>query len=617
MADKNSGKEDRKKEEQSVEQNVSPVYVPKSKLGNLPMDNSIDPEMKKEMDKTKDNIEKFKKEITRQFKYIEGIGIIPAQASPKIEEEFEVPVEEAKRKLIHLVVVIPEANFKEIQKVRMECIKKAKEVDDKLWVHVLTPVDVMNLGLDSKFDVLEAIGMSYPILDKGLFGALRVASIHKSLVLRKFEKYITSYVVAGSLVRGEAKPTSDVDVFIVIDDTDVKRMPRFELKEKLRSVIFQFIQEASAIAGAKNPLSPQVYLLTEFWEAVKDANPVMFTFIRDGIPLYDRGTFLPWKSLLRMGKIKPSPEALDMFMSSGDKLEEMVDRRLLDIVVMDIYWGVLTPTQGLLMMYGMAPPTHKETVKVFKEIFVDKEKLVEQKYADILEEVVIKYFKGYEHGLIKKVSGVELQKVYDNAKLYIKRLKQLREQIEKRMQDKSIQQTCKDVFGMLENVLGKKNETALIKSFDDELVKKGKMPKRFLENIKKIVKTREEFKIIDKDKKKKITVKEITAIDDARKMAAEIINTLVEYAQRKDFVVLDRKRFVLKAKDKVAEIFFLTNLFIVEEGKIWVIKNDKLAESSVEELNKQLTYSKEDKVKITPKQMELIKQRFGEFELSY
>jgi len=619
MAEKSSNKDERKKEEQTVEQNVSPVYIPKSKLGNLPMDNPIDPAVKKEMDKTKENIEKFKKEIIKQFKYVEAMGIIPAQAAPKIEEEFEVPVEECKKKLIHLLVVIPEENFKEIQKVRMECIKKSREIDDKLWVHVLTPIDIWNLGLDSKFDVLEAIGMSYPIMDKGLFGALRVASIHKSLVLRKFEKYITSYVIGGSLVRGTTKPTSDVDVFIIIDDTDVKRMPRFELKEKLRSVIFQFIQEATAIAGCKNPLSPQVYLLTEFWEAVKDAHPVMFTFIRDGIPLYDRGTFLPWKSLLKMGKIKPSPEALDMFMSSGDKLEETIHKRIFDIATLDLFWGISTPTQGLMMLYGKAPGNVYDTVKEFKELFVVKEKLIEPRYADILEEISIKVWKAYEHGKLKPgdIDGKELDRLAKNALDYMKRLKELRKQIEKRMQDKSIQQTCDDVFGMLESILGKKGETVLIKAFDDQMVKHGKMPKRFLDNIKAILKTRDEFKALDKDKKKKVTIKEVTAIEDARKMAAEITNTLIEYAQRKDFVIMDRKRFILKAKDKIAEIFFLTNLFIVEEGKISAIKNNKFVQSNVEELNKELTDSKEDKVKITPKQMELIKEHFGEFELTY
>lgn len=616
MADKNSENRKNENKDNSVEQNISESYVPKSKLGDLPMANpGLDKEAQKAMEKTKADLEKFKKEIIKEFKYIEEIGIIPAQAALKIEEEFEVPLEECKKKLMHILVVIPEENFKEIQKVRLECIKKAKEIDEKWWVHVLTPVDIWNLGLDSKFDVLEALAMSYPILDKGLFGALRVASIHKSMTLKKFEKYITSYIIAGSLVRGEAKPTSDIDIFIVIDDTDVKRMPRFELKEKLRSVIFQFIQEATAIAGAKNPLNVQVYLLTEFWEAVKDAHPVMFTFIRDGIPLYDRGTFLPWKSLLRMGKIKPSPEAVDIFMSSGDKLEESINRRILDIAVMDIYWGVLTPSQGILMMFGLAPPTPKETFRLLREVFVEKEKLLEEKYAKILEEIVM-YYKDYEAGKHTKMSGTDLDKMAKNALDYTKRLKQLREQIEKRVQDKSIQQTYKDVFGMLESLTKKRGEAAL-KEFEEHFVKQGKLPQRFLENLKFIEKTKDEFEKIDKDKKKKITIKEIVAIEDARKMAAEIINTLVEYVQRKEFVVMDRRRFLLKTKDKVAEILFLDNVFVIDNTKVLILKNGKLVDSNVDELNKSMTDCKTKPMKLTTEQMEILAKHFGEFELSY
>jgi len=312
---------------------------------------------------------------------------------------------------MHLSIIIPEDNFKQINEVRNEIIKLAKEIKPKLWINVLTPVDLWNYALDSKWDIVEAIGMSYPVFDKGLLGALRVAQIHKSLCLRKFEKYIYSYCIGGSLVRGEAKESSDVDVFVVIDDTDVKRMARVELKEKLRSIIYQYIAEATELAGVKNLLNVQVYLLTEFWEDVKDASPVIFTFIRDGIPLYDRGGFLPWKLLLKMGKIKPSPEAIDRFLNMGDKTKEIVKNRLLDIVLGDIYWNVLTPTQALLMLYGIPPTNTYETVKEFKRIFVDAEKIIEKKYLDILENIAITYYKGYEHGKIKEVSGAEIDRL--------------------------------------------------------------------------------------------------------------------------------------------------------------------------------------------------------------
>ena len=314
-------------DEKSVEQNLSKDYVPNNKIDSLPISSGINEALKKKMDKTGKDIEKYKNEILKKHKFIEAVGIIPAQATKKIEEEHSISEKDSKRELVHILTIIPEKRFKNIAGIRIDAINIARKINEKFWVHVMTPVDVWNLGLDSKFDIMEALSMSYPILDKGILGALRVSQIHKSLVLKKFEKYVSSYVVGGSVTRGETIKSSDIDVFIVIDDTDVKRMSRLELKEKLRGIIHSYIAEAESIAGVKNKLSPQIYLMTDFWEAVKDAHPVMFTFIRDGIPLYDRGAFLPWKSLLRMGRIKPSPEAIDMFMSSGDKLKETVEKR--------------------------------------------------------------------------------------------------------------------------------------------------------------------------------------------------------------------------------------------------------------------------------------------------
>jgi predicted nucleotidyltransferase len=623
--------ERKEKKETSVEQNISSNYVSKSKLGNLPMQNPLETEMQKKMDEMKQNLEKFKKEAVKQFKFIEAIGLVPQQANKKIEEEYEISEEDGKRGLIHVLTIIPEEKFKEIQKIKLELIKIGKQVDNKIWIHLMTPVDMWNLCLDSKFDIAEALAMSYPILDKGLLGALRVTQIHKSLVLKKFEKYITSYGIYGSLVRAETKPTSDVDVAIIIDDTDVKRMPRLELKEKLRSIIFQYIQEAEALAGVKNKLSPQVWLLTEFWEGVKDAQPVFFTFIRDGIPIYDRGTFLPWKSLLRMGKIKPSPEAIDMFMSSGDKLKETIERRIFDIATLDLFWGTSTPTQGILMLYGLTPPTPKETVRIFREVFVEKEKLIEPKYADILEEIIIKVWKKYEHGKLKPgdINGKELDRLSKNAIDYIKRLKELRKQIETRVQEKSIEKVYEDTFGMVGAILNKKQEKEILSEFEKEMVKKGKFPKKFLDNLKFIAKVRKEVleekkkksvkKTKDKSKKKidLMSGKEINEVDQARKLSAEIINSLIEHNQRCEMLSLDRTRFLIKTADRKAEVFFLNNTFVIEKETILKVSGDSLKETNLEELNKALSEQKNKKTSINPDSIEILKKEFGEFELEY
>lgn len=609
--------------ENSVEQNLAKDYVPKSKLGSLPMSNQIDKTLKAKMDKTQKEIEKFKTEFLKKHKSTEAIGIIPAQAAKKIEEEYEISEQDAKKELIHILTIIPEKQFKNIGQIRLDAIEIARNINDKFWVHVMTPVDFWNLGLDSKFEVMEAIAMSYPIMDKAFLSHIRVAQIHKSLVLKKFEKYVTSYVVGGSLTTGTAKKDSDVDIFVIIDDTDVKRMPRLELKEKLRGIIYSYIPEAEGIAGVnKNTLNVQIYLMTEFWEAVKDAHPVMFTFIRDGVPFYDRGTFLPWKSLLRMGKIKPSPEAIDMFMSSGNKLKETVEKRIFDVATLDLFWGISTPTQGLLMLYGLAPPNVFETVKQFREVFVDKEKLIEAKYADILDEIIIKVWKAYEHGKIKPgdIDGKELDRLSKNAIDYIERLKELREQIEKRIQEKSIEQIYNDVFGMIGSLLKKKSETAIIKAFNEELIQEGRFPPRFLDNLKLISKIKRDVakaKGVKGKKKDNLTMKQSRDVDNARKLAVEITDALVEYSQRKEMASMEKSRFIIKSKDMEAEIFFLTNTFIIQNQKIQKISGTKLTNATPKELQEQIANQKGKETKIDFKSLETLKKIFGEFDLIY
>ncbi len=227
--------------------------------------------LQKEIEKTKKEIDKLKNWIVKEYKFTQSIGILPPQSIKLFIEEEEVPAET--EKFMHLYMIIPEEKYKEIPKIKQSIINEINKIKtpQKIWLHIKTPVDIWEICLDSKFDLISAIAMSFPLYDTGFLGALRIAEIHKSLVLRKFERYVVSYVIGGSLVRGEAVPTSDVDVFIIINDTDVKRMPRVELKERLRSIIYQYVAEATSLAGVKNKLEPQIYLLTDFWEGVKDA----------------------------------------------------------------------------------------------------------------------------------------------------------------------------------------------------------------------------------------------------------------------------------------------------------------------------------------------------------
>ncbi len=287
-------KENQNKNQDPVVSLDAQKYQTPDDVGQAQVPNQPSAKDEKEMKKMREKLESLKKFIITKYKFVKAIGIIPPQAAEIFDEENELNEEEKKQKPMHLVVILEDSKEKEFNQVKATIIKKINETKQKIWLNLFLEKDLWEICSDSKYNIIEAIGMAFPLYDKGILGALRVAEIHKSLVLRKFERYIYSYVIWGSLVRGEAIKTSDVDIAIIIDDTDVKRMPRLELKEKLRNIIYSYIMQAGELAGVKNVLNVQVWLLTEFWEGIKDANPVFYGSLRDGVPLYDRGGFLPW-----------------------------------------------------------------------------------------------------------------------------------------------------------------------------------------------------------------------------------------------------------------------------------------------------------------------------------
>lgn len=564
-------------------------------------------EAMKDAEKLHGELEEFKKKLVKKLPFTIALSILPSPSFKLFEEDEGMLAEEVARKPMHLMLIIPEDEYKNIaKKIKPEVLKLVQESKQNIWVHIKTPVDVWNYGLDSKFDLIDAVSSSFPLHDKGFLGALRVANVHKTLVLRKFEKYVASYVIGGSLARGTADKESDVDTFVVIDDTDVKKMPRIQLLEKLRGFIYDYIREATALAGVKNILNVQVYLLTDFWQSVKDATPVIFTFIRDGVPMYDRGTFLPWKLLLKMGKIKPSPEAVDTFMKYGDQNEGLVKRRLMDAMV-DIYWGVITPTQALMMLAGHAPPVPKTMVQEVKHVFIDTEKIMGMKELKILEKVV-KMYKDYEHGKLTSVSGEEIDTLLKESKHYDTQLKGLRKKLETRMIEHTAEAVDKEVFELLTSLFGTKTKQQLIADFEKKLVKEGKIQKRFSAVLKEVA------KLTDRKYVKKL---DQNSIDVIRRDSSDLISALVDYAQRKEIALIEKGVFKVLYGGKLAELVLTdSGVFFIDQGAVKKVTSSGLHATKVEELDAALKSTKDrNSLKLNVHVLESLKKAIGDFEM--
>jgi predicted nucleotidyltransferase/uncharacterized protein (UPF0332 family) len=510
----------------------------------------------------KTKLEKFKDKILEKFEeYIVGVALLPPEQAPKEEGE------KVDKDKINVLVLVDDSESKKMSKQELKeklttIIEGiSKDVDEKLAPQTVLLSELWQSCYDAKYDLLQMIAMAAPVHDKGMLSAVKIAEVHKTMVLKKFEKYIVSYVLAGSLVQGRATKTSDIDVWIVIDDTDVKKMTRAELKDKLRAIIIGMGIEAGEMTGIKNKLNIQVYILTDFWDSLKEANPIIFTLLRDGVPFYDRGIFMPWKQLLNMGKIKPSAEAIDMFMGSGEQMLERVHERIKDIGMEDIFYALLTPSQAAIMLYGLAPPTPRETPEVMRNIFVKKEKIFEDKYVDILEKT-IQVRKDIEHGLKKTLSGKDLDELLTNAEDFLKRIKKLFSQIEEMKEQESIIHIYETIVTVVRDVMKMEGvervkDIEMINLFEHEMVSLGKIPERYLRILKDVIKAKKDYD------DKKLTKQEVEKV---KKDGTEFIKFIVEYMQRKRGRELERTKIRVKHGEKYGEVILLDKIaFIIHD----------------------------------------------------
>ncbi len=580
----------------------------------------INPELQKKFEQIKTKIDKFRQEVTKKHKEVIGIALLPNVSPLRFSSYMDAGIkkdeklEEEDKDKINLLILVDDQDKKEMFELKHTITKSAQDIAKNIDINFLIKVrmifEIKEDCFDARSEYLQLISLSAIFYDPVEFlAAIKVSEIHKNMVIKKFDKYIFSYIAAGSLFRGDKK-SNDIDVYIIVDDTDVKRMSRYELKERLRGIILSYGAEASRIAGVKKQFHVQTYILTDFWEAVKDANPVMFTFIRDGVPLYDRGMFMPWKLLLKMGRVRPSPEAIDMQMDVGEKMLDRTRFKLLSVVGEDLYYAILNPAQAALMLYGINPPTPKETISLMREIFVKKEKLFLEKHVKLLEDVRT-FYKGIEHGNVKEVSGKKIDDLLVKSKEYLKAIKILFDNLQKQKDRENVDNLYQSCNMLIKDLLSVYNiDSTDVEAGFKKLVNKNEIPKKYMDSYKKVKEA----------KTKKLSKPEN---DKIAREARIFLGSLAEFIQRKRDFELERVRLRIKYSNRYGDVYVFSNkAFIIEDidAKEKVVSKADLkdgrlkdiSKSSMEEFDKFVKENKTySRVFVKEKLVEDLKQIFG------
>ena len=226
---------------------------------------------------------------------------------------------------------------------------------------------------------------------------------------KHYGEIIKSVLIFGSLVRGDAKKTSDADVLVILDDTATKSS---EDIEKVNSHLY-------LIAHELKDIHIQTHTLTEFWQWIRSGSPELVNFLRYGLPIYDTGFVKPVQRMLEMGMIPRSEETISLKARASEVRYKKIK---LDIksMIFELRYTAMDIVQAVAMYYYKAQPDYKDMIPYLEKLV--KEKGLEKEYIEKFKELD-KLWKDIDHKVIPEVTTQHLEKALQLAKEIVERFK--------------------------------------------------------------------------------------------------------------------------------------------------------------------------------------------------
>lgn len=217
--------------------------------------------------------------------------------------------------------------------------------------------------LTSKAD--EKLNAAFVPRDERSFD-IKELSLFAKKVFDFFAPTVKTVVLFGSQLRKPSKE-SDIDILIVVDDVTVI----WDL-ETIASYREELSKMTSGLRVA-NRVHLTTLRLSSFWVLLRDSDPALLNIVRFGEPLIDVGFFAPIKSILLLGGVKPTPEAVHAaYQRVGIHIRDFNWKKMSSVE--DLFWACVEMSQAVLMKYGMLPPSPEE----IKEMLVILSKKIKE-----------------------------------------------------------------------------------------------------------------------------------------------------------------------------------------------------------------------------------------------
>jgi predicted nucleotidyltransferase/uncharacterized protein (UPF0332 family) len=230
-------------------------------------------------------------------------------------------------------------------------------------------------------------------------------------VYKRFDKFIKSVVLFGSVAKEEAVAGSDIDIVVIIDDVSVK----------LDEEIIAWYREELDKLLRRNPYQQSLHInttkLSTWWEDLMRGDPTVINVLRYGEAMLDYGGFFePLKRLLLEGKIRPSPEAIYVNLQRAPMHVARSNASQLGAVE-GLYWAMVDSAHAALIAANVLPPSPEHLAVDLRENFVAKGKL-KMKYVQWYRDLLMLH-KRISHGELKEVRGLEIDDWQEKTKEFI------------------------------------------------------------------------------------------------------------------------------------------------------------------------------------------------------
>ncbi len=543
----------------------------------------------------KNKLEVFTAKLCEKFaEYILSVALVPPRYG-------------AAKQRINLIVIVNDQDRRKLS--RAELKKKisaivtvlAKDVDASLDTETVFLSELWNNCTYGNYSVLDALKSTAVVYDRALITAIKFAQAHKQLARDKFEQYIVSYILTGAIARGDSAADSPIHITVIVDDTDVRSMHSRELTEKLRVILAQMSSEVIEMLNIQNTVIVETALLSEVWHNLLHAEHKTITLVREGIPLYDRGVFTPWKNMLAKGYFVPSAQSSTAMISLAHEQIHLA-RQQSRVALDHLYEGLFTAGTAVLLHYGISTAP-SEIPTLINELCV-KHKILEQEHLNTFVRIRDLHRHVHDNPEVT-VNAREIDELTHEAERCVTRMERLIKQRREEKQDERITELVNRMSAASRSVLSsygienvnKARAEELVHKISEVLVSSGKLGEEQLATI---------AALLDIGRKKRAQSHE--ALDHAmleklERDAQEVLHELILCSERAQLIERERNKMRIKHGTATGEVFF-------GEESLYIIDDCEHPSESVREIKVYADGSLGDEKKI-PMQVYIEKTKKG------